>query len=149
MPKILGVPDADPNPRVLVVDRAKPHPFYDERAEIRTSGATCRSVPNMAEVHEAISRETPADLVTLEDMSLREQIFLFRTRSTFVMQHGAAMGNLLWAPKGSLLMEIRSAGQEDYFAQLVQLLQISRKVIPQDNNHAPVKLEEVRIPKAA
>lgn len=149
MPQILGAKKEALNTRILVVDRARPHPFYMERAEIRTSGAIRRSVPNMREIHESISREIPSDLVALEEMSLKEQIALFQSRTTFVMQHGAAMGNLLWAPRGSRLIEIRSPGQEDYFAHLVRILGIRRETVHQAHNHAPVDPARVKVPKAA
>jgi hypothetical protein len=142
MPAILGA-TATRTDRILVVDRAKPHPFYNSRAEIKTAGSARRSVPNMREVWEAINERRPADLVTLEDMTLPEQIALFAGRRTFVAQHGAALSNLLWAPRGSRLVEITPESTRDWFRRTAELVGIERATVGQAHAHAPVDPGEI------
>lgn len=133
----------EPEGKVLVVERAKPHEFYSKDSEIRESGSSRRSVPNMLEVFRSIKHSFPTEFVCLEGMALKEQVNLFRSRRFFVLQHGAAMANLLFAPKGSIVIEIRNGGTTDYFLRLKQELRFKALTIGQAHNHAEVDPQEV------
>lgn len=128
--------------RVLVVDRGSPHPFYRERAEIPESGSSRRSIPNMREIFSQF-RHVPSELVTLEGMTLRNQIRLFRNNGCFVLQHGASMANLLFCHEDSCVVEIKPEGQEDYFRELISRLGLRHKMIRQEHDHAPVDPKSV------
>jgi len=133
---------ATPSKEVLVVDRAEPHPFYESKAEIKNSGRSRRSVPNMGEVFESIRGSMPARLVVLEGMTLRDQIELFLSHNTFVMQHGASMANLLFARRGSIVLEFRSDETRDFYARMISSLGLRRSWLRQDHDHAAVDPEE-------
>lgn len=121
--------------RILVVDRVAPDPFY-EKSEIPESGASRRSVPNMGQIFSRIS--APKQLVHLEGLGLADQFALFRSSQFFVMQHGAAMCNLIVAPNNSCLVEIRSEEDIDYYERLISFKRIRRIVVEQEQRHAPV-----------
>jgi hypothetical protein len=152
---VFGVSSSDQDLGVLVVDRASPHSFYEGkwsqdwsrvsggRCEIPGSGSSRRSVPNMHDVFESISRFAPAHFVHLEGMSLKDQIDLFSKYRCFVLQHGAAMSNLLFARKGSALLEIRDDFTEDYFAKMKLVLNLRYRRIRQENCHSEVDPKEV------
>jgi len=130
--------------KVLVVDRAKPHVFYETRAEIKESGSCRRSVPNMTDVFSEIKQVFKnADLVFLEGMPLKDQMELFSNSSCVVMQHGAAMANLIWCEKGASVVEIRSDLTVDYFKKMVGMAGLNHVRIKQDHDHACVSPKEV------
>jgi hypothetical protein len=152
---VFGVSSSDQDLGVLVVDRANPHPFYEGKwsqdwsrvsgglCEIPGSGSSRRSVPNMSDVFEAVARVAPARLVFLEGMSLGDQIGLFCRHSRFVLQHGAAMANLLFARKGSVLLEIRDDSTEDYFSKMKSSLKLRHGRFRQAGCHSKVDPERV------
>jgi len=140
---VFGVSSSEQDLGVLVVDRAEPHPFYRGDCEIPGSGSSKRSVPNMHDVFESISRVAPAHFVHLEGMSLKDQIGLFCGHSRFVLQHGAAMANLLFARKGSVLLEIRDDETEDYFSKMKSSLKLRHGRFRQSDCHSKVDPERV------
>ena len=124
---------------VVVVDRADPHPFYDTEAKIRGSGNSKRSVPNMNEVFEEVkSVFDSAIFVRLEGLAIPDQMELFRGASCVVMQHGAAMANLIWCEKGTSVVEIRSDHTVDYFKKMLGLAGLNHVRIKQEHDHACV-----------
>jgi hypothetical protein len=132
-----------PTKEVLVIDRGEPHPFYESLAEIPTSGRSKRSVPNMGEVFNSIREAMPARLVFLEGMPIKDQIELFASHKAFVMQHGAAMANLLFAPRGSAVLEIRDEGTEDFYVKMTAALSLLHSTARQDHAHAAVDPQEI------
>lgn len=126
--------------KVIVVDRAKPHVFYETRAEIKGSGSNRRSVPNMKDLFSEIKHVfSNAELVFLEGMPLKYQIELFRNSSCVVMQHGAAMANLIWCDKGTSVVEIRSDHTIDYFKKIVMMAGLNRCILKQEHDYAQIK----------
>jgi hypothetical protein len=129
---------------VVVVDRADPHSFYETDAKIRGSGNSRRSIPNMTEVFEEVkSVFDSATFVRLESLTIRDQMELFRDASCVVMQHGAAMANLIWCEKGASVVEIRSDFTVDYFKKMVDMAGLNRVRIKQEHDHACVSPKEV------
>lgn len=133
---------------VLVIDRAPPPPEYlAPGTEAPSGGSARRSVPNMAEVFDAIAGRHDALLVRLEECSLFEQIHLFSRAWRVVAQHGAALSHLIWARPDAALVEImpnprrvpsEQIPQASYFATLCSTMGIGRRVIDQQGDHAPV-----------
>lgn len=135
---VFGVDSPPHDERILIVDRASPHDFYRTKAEILDSGSSRRSVPNMKDIFGEVARHFPADLVFLEGMTFVEQIKLFASRKVVILQHGAAMSNLLFSRKGSFVVEIRSDGARDYFSILKSRLGLKCGHVVQGHDHAEV-----------
>jgi len=104
-------------PYVLLVERMPAPPFYgSDESEMKTAGAERRSIGNHRALESWLAREFGSCLnVTLEDATLARQVALFSAADVIVAQHGAALGNLIWARPGTYVVEIcprRGSGDE-------------------------------------
>lgn len=129
---------------VVVVDRENSHPFYSTKAKIKSSGNSRRSVPNMIEVFEEVkSVFDSAIFVRLEGLPIKDQMKIFRDASCIVMQHGAAMTNLIWCEKGTYVVEIRSDNTVDYFKNMIVMAGLNYARIKQEHDHACVNPKDI------
>jgi hypothetical protein len=137
-------------PRVLIIDRLPPDPFYkSEDCEVKGAGSERRSVENIVELAEiARSRFTSVATVTLEGRSLASQMALFSIADIIVAQHGAALANLLWARKGANVVEILSNGHIGsqlfpyFFSNLSAAMGLHHDVLHQPIDHGPVSVKD-------
>lgn len=136
---------------VLIVRRAEEDPFYSsDFSEIKTAGATRRSIANHDELHHAIS-QLGANVIstTLEGKGLAHQIALFTTADIIVCQHGGALANLIWARPETVLIEINPVTLPDlikrrrYFGRLAECLGMSYVSIDQTDHHSAVDVDRV------
>lgn len=139
-------------PRVVVIDRLPAEAYFlSARSEGKGSGTLRRSVPNMAELAEAIRLDLgAAHLVTLEHSNLAFQFALFQAAEVVIAQHGAALANLIWCEPGTSVVEILAEERRtdpaliDYFGQLSHCLGLSYHPVWQADNHAPVPVTDLR-----
>jgi len=124
--------------QILFVARARPHSFYIEKAKIKDSGASRRSVPNMHEAFELVSSRFPSRMVELENMPMCQQVATFRDSSCVVLQHGAAMGNLLWCRPGTSVVEIGNDEETKYYEKLVCAMRLRRKIVGHPSPHSKI-----------
>lgn len=142
-------PAASAGPDVLVIDRGGADPFYASEAVLTGSGTARRSLPNAAALAQAIGHALSADVacVTLEGLSLSEQIARFSQARLIVAQHGAALGNLVWCPADACVLEILPPDPETYafihFRQLAAALGLRYAAVAQATPHAAVDEREV------
>jgi hypothetical protein len=137
-------------PRVLIIDRLPPDPFYkSEDCESKGGGSERRSVENIVKLTElARSRFTSVASVTLEGRSLASQMALFSMADIIVAQHGAALANLLWARKGANVVEIlstRHIGSQlvpYIFSNLSAVMGLHHDVLHQPIEHGPVSVKD-------
>jgi len=133
-------------PRVVIIRRLSAAKFYSEaECEIKTAGSERRSVANMDEVCSVALRYSENVLVAaLEGRSLYYQMALFAAADIVIGQHGAALGNLLWARNGIKLIEIipkelKDRVREcDYFGDLARCLSVRHYRLWQELPHGPV-----------
>lgn len=131
---------------LMIINRMPSNPFYhSERCEIKTSGSDRRSLPNFDDLVGSISHLSPT-VVSLEGLSLEEQIVLFRTHDLIIAQHGAALANLVFCRQGTRIIEI--CPQEniaafdytgDFFRVLSSQMQCNFSRLIQDHSHAEVE----------
>ncbi len=141
-------PAAASDRMVLLVDRAPAPAFYQTGAsEVRGSGASRRSVPNLAEVQEALAAVGDTVAVRLEDCDLFEQMMLFSRAWRVVGQHGAGLAHMIWARPGAGLVEILPNPQKRpvpqilhvrYFSGICRTLGLGWKPAIQAHDHAAV-----------
>jgi len=106
-----------PWPRVLLIERMPAPPFYSSvESEMKTAGAERRSLGNQWALEKWLAAEFGNCLnVSLEYTTLARQVALFSAADVIVAQHGAALGNLIWARPGTYVVEIcprRGSGDE-------------------------------------
>jgi hypothetical protein len=136
----VGVELARPGPRVLFIGRSV-DPFYDTaEAEIRTSGAQRRSIPNFVDVSAALQQVFPdLQTLTLEQLSLAQQIACFETTDLVIAQHGAALANLLFSRPATKVPEILPPVRPvNCFGGLALTLGLGYRCLVQTGPHAIV-----------
>ena len=93
--------------RIAIINRLPPNKFYSEaECEIKTAGSERRSIANMDELCSAVSRHSDNVFVAaLEGRNLYYQMALFSAADIVICQHGAALGNLVWARKATHVID--------------------------------------------
>lgn len=145
--RMFSLIESEPNSSkkdILVIYRENPDPFYINEAEREGSGSSRRSIPNIFEIHAAVSQKIPkCKILALEGMSLKDQIITFRDASCVILQHGAAMANLIWCRPGTLVIEIGPEDEISYYNKLVKMLKLRRHQVVQDHAHAAVDFKTI------
>lgn len=130
----------------IIINRLPSNPFYEsEGAEIKTSGATRRSILNFDEVVEALVSLNPIG-ITLEGKTLREQVLLFQGANIIIAQHGASLANLIFCKEGATIVEIvpKNIGHVvHYFSLLSEVLGLNYIAVEQENAHSAVNVKEI------
>lgn len=75
-----------------------------------------RSPTNEIELEDTL-RKLDFDIIFPEELDFSQQVFLFSNASIVISPHGAGLSNMLFMPKGSILIEIFNKGfiQPDYY----------------------------------
>jgi lysophospholipase L1-like esterase len=137
---------------VLFINRGQSPEYYQSdksegyrstHNEGKISANLRRSLPNMPEILQAAAAcKIPCRLVELETSSLPEQVALFANTTTIVAQHGAALANMIWMPRGSLIVEINPKPAADPFVDcfrdLAAVCGHNYVSIKQETKHAAV-----------
>lgn len=132
--------------RLMIINRMPSDPFYrSERCEVKNSGSGRRSLPNFDDLVGSLSNLSPT-VVSLEGLSLEEQIVLFKTHSLIIAQHGAALANIVFCHQGARVIEI--CPQEkidmfkrngDFFRVLSYQMKCKFSRLVQEHSHAEVE----------
>lgn len=138
-------------PRIVLIDREPPHPFYQSDAsEFKGAGSSRRSIANFADLQRGLI-DSRANLLTttLEGKPLAWQMALFHTADVVIAQHGAAIANLLWGRPGLHLVEIMPQDmppliyQADFFGALARRLDQTCRQVAQAESHGPVDVQQI------
>lgn len=136
-------------PKVILIGRDRPDPFYKtKRAERGTSGTERRSIPNMDALADVLAGgSAQVSVVLLEKMQVAEKIRLFSEADIAVGQMGAGLNNVVWMRKGSGMIEICPVETlHDNFAvfsSICHRIGVEHRRIIQASSHAPVPPELV------
>ncbi len=130
-------------PRVLVIDRAPPDPFYGSALSTsagKGAGASRRRIPNHKEMAAEVRRRYPGCLnVFLERQPLAVQIALFQLADVVVAQHGAALANIVWMrPDARIIEFVGGAPDVGFFVDLAAALGIAHAFFPQEGPFGPI-----------
>lgn len=125
-----------------LVDGEREIVIIDRGATGADSGASRRSVPNMAEICDSVQRTSKTRLVTLEEMDLPAQAQLFNRASVIIAQHGAALANMIFCRPDAHVVEILpprpNAQSRQLFGDLAATLGLKYSVVVQASAHAAV-----------
>ena len=136
---------SDDELRLMIINRMPSDPFYhSEKCELKTAGSDRRSLPNFDDLVRSLSHLSPT-VVSLEGLSLEEQIVLFKTHDLIIAQHGAALANVIFCHQGARVIEIcpeekikRFKINGDFFRVLSCQMQCKFFRLIQDHSHAEV-----------
>ena len=134
------------SPRVLVVERCEPDPYYFScLAELKGGGTTRRKIANHAELLARLTAEFgQIRNSTLETLGLAGQIALFQTADVVVAQHGAALSNIVWMRRGAHVFELIHAPQmKRIFGDLSSIFGVSHHFIEQNDPRGHVDVQEL------
>ena len=143
----ITAPSDPTTPKIVVIARGKPDPFYKtKRADTKSSGAQRRSIPNLEALVGALSGiSTNTSVAYLEEMTVVEKITLFRGVDIVIGQMGAGLNNALWMRPGSAMIEILSLDSIRpnfaVFANICHRMDVRHRRVVQESNHAPVNLD--------
>jgi|GEM_PF-3881085 len=133
-------------PKIVVVARGKADPFYKSRkADTKTCGADRRSIPNLEELVDELSKlSKDVQVAYLEDMRVSDKIHLFKHADLVVGQMGAGLNNAIWMEPGSALIEILSLEgirlNFTVFANICNRAEVRHRRVVQESNHAAVNI---------
>jgi hypothetical protein len=132
---------------ILIINRKESDPFYfSQESEFIDSGVGRRSIPNFSELVDGLRASgLKVRSVYLEDMPLAYQVALFSNASCIIAQHGAALANLVFAKKGTRLIEVKPSDLrvklKDCFTNLSAELGIGYQSVHQEGSHGMVNLD--------
>jgi hypothetical protein len=139
--------------KILIINREDPHEFYLKEAKVKGCGSSRRSIPNIQEVFDVFFNYYGfnCEICSLEGMSLKQQILLFRDASCIIAQHGAAIGNIIWCRPQTVLIEIKHLQNkkqknwqwQDCYEKLAKITKVKRILHLQKTLHSPVNSLEI------
>jgi hypothetical protein len=135
-------------PRLLVIERGQPDPFYATRQSERKQAALeRRHLPNHAEIVSRVEVALGNCLSRrLEHAQLAEQIALFEAADVVIAQHGAALSNVVWMRPGSAVLEIApgiGGTRRPHFELLARSRGVRYAALGQAGSHVTVPAERV------
>lgn len=136
-------------PKIVMIDRDPPHPFYQSPdCEIKSAGTARRSIPNFTDLVAAVTSRYPnTTSVTLQDKPLAYQIALFQHADVIISQHGATLANLIWSRPGSHVIEIHPCDlpdqlqQRGFFPRLAECMNLRYHRVDQATCHSNVDID--------
>ena len=136
-------------PRVLMIERGEPDPFYQScLAEIKNSANHRRSIANHVELVASMAADYPGfRSIRLETASLAEQVAWFGLTDILVAQHGAALSNIIWMRRGAHVIEINPdvpSNLRTLFCRLADVCEVTYACLRQAAGpFGPVPVEEL------
>jgi hypothetical protein len=129
-----------------VLQRNRSLPFYNSaESEIKTSGAERRSISNIGELAGFLGSEGRTSIIDTSEASPQNAVLIYSQLNVLIGQFGAGLTNMIWMPKGSLIIELRGPGRlydrswDDCFGKLAETLGHQFQVIEaQEDWHSPI-----------
>jgi hypothetical protein len=133
---------------LTLINRMPALPFYHEEADIRGSGAERRSLPNFAELRQALGEVMPLKVFEGEHLTPLEQVRQVNSTTMLVGQHGAGLTNVIWMTPGATVVEIlpdTMTGKvgRGHIREIAQACGHSYRMVRQQDNHTPVDVAAV------
>ena len=144
--KLNFVPTTKPN-KILLIERLPSDEYYLQDTERRGAGATRRSIKNHRELEQTIRSIVGPNHefhnLTLENMSLEEQLTYFDSAAMVIGQHGAGLANMLWMQEKSAVVEFGFKSKK-HFQKIGSALNIEHFVFDYNARHLEINCEEIK-----
>jgi hypothetical protein len=126
------------NPKIVIVNRSVSKLKEDD---FDSYGIDRRATPNLFELKQELEKNWEVHFVQLEEMSLLNQIKLFRSADVVVAQHGAALANLVWCQQQTRVFEISDNQiRTPAFEMLSRRMNLDYTRVPQASSHSNVDI---------
>lgn len=133
--------------QLTLINRVSSPDYYLTDAEIKTSGADRRSIPNFEELTDALSALSSVKVFEGENLAPLEQLQELSQTTILVGQHGAGLANMVWMKPGGVIIEILPDGMPSrasaYFRSLARSCGHHYFVVYQEGKHSPVDINLV------
>jgi hypothetical protein len=147
-------PESETKPEGIeigVLQRNPSLPFYDSaESEIKSSGAERRSIPNIRDLMVLLDTEARTSIIDTSEASPNDAVSTYSKLRVLVGQYGAGLTNMIWMPRGSLVVELRGPGRlfdepwDDCYKILAECLGHRYEVLKvQEDWHSPIDSERV------
>jgi hypothetical protein len=154
MLKRVFFPESEPKSESIqigILQRNHSLPFYNSaESEIKTSGAERRDIPNINELKVLLGADARTSIIDTSEASPNDSVAIYAKLSVLVGQYGAGLTNMIWMPKGSLVIELRGPGiltdhtWDDCYKTLAESLGHRFEVLEaQKDWHSPIDSERV------
>jgi hypothetical protein len=132
---------------ILIIGRKPPNEYYLRKdAENPSSGTQRRSIPNIYEILKYLDKKNIEYVYTeLEDLTLGQQIALFKNARCIVAQHGASLTNIIFCNPNVSIVEITPVLSKNtgMYRLLAYELNLKHEIIFQHTCHSPVEPKEI------
>ncbi len=142
----VGIPKVSKRPKYTLIDRGHQPQFYDRVKRI--SASSRRHIQKIDEFHKELNAYRKFNLHYLENMPLSEQAKLFYTSDVIVLQHGAAMFNVIFCRPSTIVIELAKDCWR-YYGKWSSLCRIRRTALPEAFNQKPSAKNIIRAIKQA
>lgn len=143
---LLGVNQVDAGNKVLLIERLPPDSYYIEKAKIKGSGASRRSISNHDKLKSLLGSITREPFVfqniQLEKMTFDEQVDCFSKAKVVIGQHGAGLANCIWMNPGSTVVELSHDLSLKHFSILSHAKRHSYHVYKLSGNHCDIDTDD-------
>ena len=144
--KLNFVPAKKPN-KILLIERLPSDDSYLKDTERRGAGATRRSIKNHEELEQTIRSMVASSYefhnLTLENMSLEEQLTYFDSAAVVIGQHGAGLANMLWMQEKTAVVEFGFKSKK-HFQKIGSALNIEHFVFDYNERHLEINCKEIK-----
>jgi hypothetical protein len=129
-----------------VLQRNRSLPFYNSaESEIKTSGAERRTISNIGELAGFLGSEGRTSIIDTSEASPQDAVLIYSQLNVLIGQYGAGLTNMIWMPRGSLVIELRGPGRlfdmswDDCYGKLAETLGHQFQAIEaQEDWHSPI-----------
>lgn len=97
--------DSNQEDYILLIDRGRLDHSNNKKYKKQTPSER-RSIMNTKDTYMSLNKIYPTKIVQLDDLSLLEQIILFRNARIVIAQHGAALSNIIFCNPYTKIIEI-------------------------------------------
>ena len=141
----LSIDQEEKQDKVILIERMPPNAYFSHEAVKKGAGASRRSIANHDELQQAIQSrvKVPYEFINLqlENVSFKEQIYLFNRARLVIGQHGAGLANCIWMRTNSTVVELTHDVSLQHFQVVSEVMNHHHVLHKTSGAHAPIEME--------